>query len=325
MERLLFSPCTRLHDILERLGRLGAFREHDPEPLQELNLNVSAEALLSAERAFTYADLYAMLGNRNTVAWLTPHATVACEGWRAEHAWLQLDDMFCLCFSADDKGLIAFARSYEHLLEICDIVFRLLAVSVVHSLEIYNWRYSDLVILVPALACLMEQCQSLKALTLESQGMDENHCRGLGDYSRPGLDIELEGCYFTSAGASALAEVLGRNQGPTKLNWCNLDNIALADGLRGNSRLKSLRPRFSTNTDDGNQEVLAIADALQENKGLLYLDLLPTFRMSDETWDAVCYSLKTHPALEVLELRFTGGVAVPYRPYLSSSHGYSHS
>jgi hypothetical protein len=62
MERQ-FSPCTRLYDILENQGRLERFRDHHPVGLQELNLDVSIEVLLSAERAFTYADLYAMLGN----------------------------------------------------------------------------------------------------------------------------------------------------------------------------------------------------------------------------------------------------------------------
>jgi hypothetical protein len=58
----------------------------------------------------------------------------------------------------------------------------------------------------------MEQCQSLKILTLLDLRLDENHCRVLGIYSRPDLGIELNGCRTTSAGASALAEVLGRNQ-----------------------------------------------------------------------------------------------------------------
>jgi hypothetical protein len=79
MERL-FSPCTRLRDSLESQGpRLEEVSRQDYEPLQELNLNVSTEAFLSAERAFTYApDLYALVGNRKTVAWLTPYAAVVC-------------------------------------------------------------------------------------------------------------------------------------------------------------------------------------------------------------------------------------------------------
>jgi hypothetical protein len=51
-----------------------------------------------------------------------------------------------------------------------------------------------------------------------------------------------------------------------------------------------------------NQEVLAIAGALRENKGLVELTLWNHFKMSDETWDEVCDSLKTHPTLEVLKL-----------------------
>jgi hypothetical protein len=61
MERL-FSPCTRLLDIVESQG-LGP-----PELLQQLNLDVSTEEPLSAERAFTYADLYTMVGDGDTLA-----------------------------------------------------------------------------------------------------------------------------------------------------------------------------------------------------------------------------------------------------------------
>jgi hypothetical protein len=139
--------------------------------------------------------------------------------------------------------------------------------------------------------------------------MDEDHLRVLGEYSRPGLEIVLIDCKITNAGASALVEVLGRNQGPTKLDYCEIDNLVLANGLRENSRLKSFRPHLSDSPDDGNREILAIAGTLKENKGLVNLELWQDFRMSDETWDAVCDSLDTHPTLEVLDLRsaYTGG------------------
>jgi hypothetical protein len=80
--------------------------------------------------------------------------------------------------------------------------------------------------------------------------MDEDHCRVLGTYSRPGLEIVLNQCKITSAGAFALAEVLGRNQGPTKLALCKIDNLVLADGLGGSSRLKIFRPRICSNNED---------------------------------------------------------------------------
>jgi hypothetical protein len=62
-----------------------------------------------------------------------------------------------------------------------------------------------------------------------------------------------------------------------------------------------LKARLSDNSDVGNQEILAIAGALRENKGLVELHFVSEIiRVSDETWDAVCDSLKTHPTLEVL-------------------------
>jgi hypothetical protein len=307
MERL-FSPCTRSHDIFATQSRLV-----HPGVLQELNLDVSTEEFLSTERAFAYADLYAMLEG-DTVVWLTPHAAVARAGRKVVNYWGELEGSCRFCFSADEKCRVALARSPEHLLEICDVVLRLLAASVVHSVILHKYGSRDgALINAPTLAYLMEQCQSLKVLTLENvEALDEDQIRVLGAYSRPGLEIELIRCKLTSDGSSALAEVLGRDKGPTKLYFCEIDNSVLADGLRGISRLKSLTPRPSGNYDDGNRQVLAIAGALKENKGLVDLHLWYHFMMSDETWNAMCDSLKTHPTLQVLDLRSM--VRVPMAP-----------
>jgi hypothetical protein len=67
----LFSPCTRYQDVLESRGDL-----EERFIFKELNLDVSTEELLSAQRAFTFADLHAMLVNRNTILWLTPHTAI---------------------------------------------------------------------------------------------------------------------------------------------------------------------------------------------------------------------------------------------------------
>jgi hypothetical protein len=149
--------------------------------------------------------------------------------------------------------------------------------------------------------------------------MDENHCRVLGTYSRPGLDIELTSCYVTNIGTHALAEALGRNQGPTKLDDCSMDSSVLADGLRGSSRLKSLRLSLRV----GSREVLAFADALKENKGLVDLNLMYGL-LSDEAWDAICDSLKTHPTLQTLDL-LPMKTYVMRRPQRYSTPGYRHS
>jgi hypothetical protein len=234
---------------------------------------------------------------------LTPHAAVARGDGLAVLTWEQLDESYYFSFNADGKDIIALARSSEHLLEICDVVLRLLAGSVVQSVCLSGWRCPGFLINAPALTYLMEQCQSLKLLSLENLEMDEDHIRVLGTYSRPDLEILLVGCKITSAGASSLAEVIGRNQGPTKLYVCYIDNLVLADGLRRNSRLKSLRPRFSSDLEIRDREFLAIAGAFRENKGLVDLDLSYNLELNDETWGAICDSFKTHPTLEVLTLR----------------------
>jgi hypothetical protein len=304
MERL-FSPCTRFRDILESQARLERLRIHGCEQTQELNLDVSTEEFISAERAFTYADLYAVLRSGDIIAWLTPHTAVVRRHGEAEHVWSQLDESCGFCCSVDGADIVVVALSPEHLSELSDVVLRLLAVCVVHSVLIHEWSPDGTLINAPVLAYLMKQCQSLKVLTLEDLKMDENHCRVLGEYSTPGLEIELGSCKITSAGASALTEVLGRNQGPTKLSLCKIDNLFLTNGLGRNSRLKSLRPRFSSTPEVSNREVLAIAGALRENKGLVDLALNLSYGLSDETWGAISDSLKAHPSLEVLNLRAT--------------------
>jgi hypothetical protein len=216
--------------------------------------------------------------------WLTPDVAIAgADG----HYWGQLFEC-CFCFTVDGNGkeIFAFARSSQTLSGIVDIVLRLLAVSVVHSVNLNIWSCDFAPINAPTLAYLMEHCQSLKAITSQDLALDEDYYRVPGAYSRPDLEIELEGCVITGAGAIALAEILGRNQGPTKLDYCDIDAFLLADGLRGNSRLKSFSPNISREFDIGSPQLLAIADAIRENKGLVEWRLSLGVSFSDEMWDA---------------------------------------
>jgi hypothetical protein len=211
-------------------------------------------------------------------------------------------------FVADGKQVAVLApRSSEALSEICDVVLRLLAASVVRSVLILKGTHEEHFINGPTLAYMMEQCQSLKTLTLMQIALNEDHCRALGAYSRSGLEIELKSCKLTSTGTSAFVEMLGRNEGPTMLDHCDIDNFVLANGLHGNSRLKTLRLFVSGSRDDNDQQGFVIASALRENKGLVDLKIrydpsVAGFAISDETWNAVCDSLKTHPTLEVLDV-----------------------
>jgi hypothetical protein len=286
-----------MYDILE--SQVDEELRGRRELLKELNLDVSTGELLSAERAFTYADLHATLESKKTVVWITPHVALVRESgsWTWMNHCEQLEMSCGFLFDADGKGMVALARSNEHLLEICDVVLRLLAASVAHLAILCQRSSRDgESINATSLEYLMEQCQSLKDLSLVHLDMHENHCRVLGTYSRPGLKIELSYCRIAGAASEALAEVLGRNQGPTKLDHCETDNSVLANGLRGNSRLKSL----TLTGDVDRRQVLAIAGALKENKGLVCLNI---WLRGEEPRDAVCDSLKTHPTLEVLHLR----------------------
>jgi hypothetical protein len=124
----LFSPCTRMFDLLETQGDV---QDHigmswdDFKRVKELNLDVSTEELMSAERAFTYADVFAMLGNGNEIAWFTERAAVCRQG----RAYNYSDTLLNVCsvsFNADGKNMVALALSPEALLEICDVVLRML-------------------------------------------------------------------------------------------------------------------------------------------------------------------------------------------------------
>jgi hypothetical protein len=70
--------------MLESQGRLEMLRGR---LWPELNLDVSTEELVSTNGSFTYADLYAMLGNEDKVAWLTPHVAVTRAYGRMLHYW----------------------------------------------------------------------------------------------------------------------------------------------------------------------------------------------------------------------------------------------
>jgi hypothetical protein len=131
MERL-FSPCTRYRDA-ESLADRVEFGGN-PEGLRELNLNVSTEELLSAERAFTYADLYAMMGNDDTVVWLTPHSAVMRTGGKALLCCSTLL-AYRFLFNVDGKEIFAAARSSTACSEISAVVGRLLAVN---ASEVYE-------------------------------------------------------------------------------------------------------------------------------------------------------------------------------------------
>jgi hypothetical protein len=312
----MFSPCTRLRDMIDQCGDISEEMKDDLHYIEEFHLHVSTQEFRCAvlEKAFTYADLHAMLDG-DCLVWFTPSLSAAVF---RRHAIANIYSVFMgdgfndtnysfLC-NLDGQEISATASSSNELLEMFDILLRLVAAtSDVDSVKLSNWRCANHVsINATSLAYLMGQCQSLEVLTLHNAGdLDGDQIRVLGAYSRPGLEIVLIYCQLTSAGTSALAEVLERNQGPTKLEICDIDYSVLAGRLElhGNSSLKSLAPRSSGDLDDENRELQAIAGYLRQYRGLIELDLsCYDCSVNDETWESICNSLRAHPTVEVLRL-----------------------
>jgi hypothetical protein len=113
----------------------------------------------------------------------------------------------------------------------------------------------------------VEQCQSLKFLSLN--GLEMDHCRVLGAYSIPGLKTVLNRCKLTSAGTSALAEVLGRNQGPARLDSCGVGNFVLANWSHGSSRLNSLTQHSLSAQISVTKNALQLRAPSEKTKGSL--------------------------------------------------------
>jgi hypothetical protein len=226
-----------------------------------------------------------MIEGGRTVAWLTPHVAVM-RGFERGIFYEGQHEMCRVCFKVDDQEINALARSHVHLSEICDVLLRLVVASVAHSVILHEMAsFGGALISATSLEYLMEQCQSLIFLSLHDLDINENHCRVLGTYSRPGLEIELYGCRLRGAADGTMAEVLGRNQGPTKLVYCKgeIDSVMLSNGLRGNSRLKRMM-LCPVNHDAAGQEILTrIASALKENKGLVGFYLRYDLNESDDT------------------------------------------
>jgi hypothetical protein len=140
-------------------------------------------------------------------------------------------------------------------------------------------------------------------LTLVEGTYDEDHVRALDTAGRSDLQIQYNDCGFTDAGHDALIDSLRNNRGPTKLVRCRISSRRLADALRGNHSLKTLKRLRVHRALEMDEEFF---QALKENRGLVILSFCRQF-ISDDNWSVLCDSLGKHPTLECLDLRRTAG------------------
>jgi hypothetical protein len=77
-----------------------------------------------------------MLGNKVKVAWLTPYAAVAHADFLANNYSEFVEDEYSFSCNADGKAIGAVTGCSGALLEIFDVVLRLLAASEVNSTQV---------------------------------------------------------------------------------------------------------------------------------------------------------------------------------------------
>ena len=151
----------------------------------------------------------------------------------------------------------------------------------------------------------LQSASSLRTLRLEDMTLGTDHCIAFESNVRIDLEIELSNCKLTDEGTQALLESQRRNKGPEKLLNCKMDVAVLAEAVRGNRSLKSLKPCGELDHDQLSPEDFeTLAQALRENEGLVTLDIAGQPIM-EESWSIILKSIQNHPSLQVLDLHLT--------------------
>jgi hypothetical protein len=151
----------------------------------------------------------------------------------------------------------------------------------------------------PVLSDFLGGSPWLQEIIFQAFGFEEDHCRALATLERTDLKISFTCCTIEAKGAEdAFIEWLRHSQVVTALMFCEFERCILS-ALRGNSSIKYLkcRSKFDEQCED---HLRSLAQALPGNQGIEKLDLsfLTRIPMSDETWNLLFRSLRTHPRIE---------------------------
>jgi hypothetical protein len=320
MERYVV-PTIRYVDLYsERPG----YREPLSEDFIEVEMTVNLEDFIQS--GVTWTDFLSFCEGR--IIWLTPDVFITVEesyaatGFDIDYQYLfAVKDVFTSWINAKDFKI--YSKSTVHATAIFHGIFRLLATSDAASLCLSchdgnsliaspNNNESSRLFLFPVPGPVLsrylislQSATSLKTLRLEDMTLGTDHCIALESNDRIDLEIEFSNCKLTDDGTHAFLESQRRNKGPKKLLNCKMDAAVLAEAVRGNMSLKSLKPCGELDHDHlspGDFETLA--QALRENEGLVTLDIAGQPIM-EESWRIILKSIQNHPSLQVLDLHLT--------------------
>jgi hypothetical protein len=288
-----FAPCHRYNDLFRQEKGFGLKRGDDPHTtsdadLKGIELIVDIEDVFAGGFSFWDWSKFVHQG-RGRIVWISERACISIKCLFGVEIFQRVSVDFEASDSAGESGsLVVCALDGEELASACNLVLRLLLTSKkLSKIEVYSISAPDLSELLKAPRPCLEK------LTLKSSTLDEDHCRVLAAASRPGLEIVLENCKITNAGARIFAESFRLNQGPTKLICCRINSEILAEAMRGNTVVNTLTLKYVET-----HELYLLARALQEDRGLVKLDFASI--IGPETLGLFCLSLKTHPLLETI-------------------------
>lgn len=316
------TPTSRYVDVYREIP---GYSEPLSEDFIEVELTGNWEDFVT-QSGITWKEFLAFC--EGCIIWLTPDVFITVEesyastGFDIAYQYLfAVKDVFSSWIEAKDFKILATTAA--HATAIFDGIFRLLATSDAASLCLSCHDGNSLVsspndsdtqrlylfpVPGPVLSRYLNSQQSttsLKTLRLADMTLDKDHCIALESNDRTDLEIELCDCKLTDDGTQAFLDSQRRNKGPEKLLNCKMDVAVLAEAVRGNTSLKSLKPCGELDHDQLSPEGFeTLAQALKENKGLVTLDIAGQ-PIIEESWRSILLSIQNHPSLQVLDLHLT--------------------
>jgi hypothetical protein len=296
----MFSSTNRLHELF----RADAQEIH--QEFTEVVIDGRLEDLL--EKGWTWNELHSFV--RGKVVWTGRNTYVAVRsrqqynvsGFHA--AVLSIDTTFW------GQKLDVYAPTPAQAMYTLDTLMLLLAVSDIPHLEISADFELVLPISAPALEYFLTQNQSVQRLCFERVSLNEQHCRTLattgGENNRT---IALKSCRLNDEGA-AFVDSIRENKGPASLSFFRLgmshtNLLALTDVLGTTACLRTLELRDLRLSES---QVHAFANVFKKNSGLVSFDLGGN-QISDDNWEVLTSSIRSHDSLEYLGLERTSGSA----------------
>jgi hypothetical protein len=181
------------------------------------------------------------------------------------------------------------------------------------------WFDNPLTVSSAAIQQLLEICPYLELLAFTDTTLDETQCHALVVTSNSTitgkLDIRFHECRVLNAtSVTALADLFRNNNKyhneGDQVHY-HLDHFqtedwrVLAQSLRGNTSVKTIvQPGGLYGRQLKHNEFRVLAEALGDNQGLV--KFTPRRQhINNENWTVLCQSLRSHPALETLDLSGT--------------------